>query len=132
MNESVSEFVANKQKKSMLSFVKEFYFGMSWRLAPNFLYNINDCEIVGYFSRMAYQTPGVVLNEISNLLLTVLNSNQVDKRIETVNAPIGSNTSKFGGNDFLKYVGCFDILPLSAFNFAISIVIGLSISNLSF
>ena len=94
--------------------------------------NINDCEIIGYYSRMAYHTPGVILNEISNLLLSLLNSNRIDKQIKTMNVPINSNDSNYNGSDFIKYIECFDILPLSAFNFGISIILGFTISKKNF
>lgn len=130
VNGSVEDFVFEKHTKSINSLVKEFYFGMSWRLySQNFVENINDCEIVGYYSRMAYHTPGVIVNEISNLILTFLNKNRLDKRIHTINSPIISNDSRYNGNDFLKYIGCFDILPMSTFNFAISLVLGFVISK---
>ena len=130
VNGSVADFVLENHTKSVTSLVKEFYFGMSWRLfSQNILENINNCEIVGYYSRMAYHTPGVIVNEISNLLLTLLNSNRLDKRIHTINSPISSNDSRYDGSDFLKYIGCFDILPMSAFNFSISLILGFVISN---
>jgi len=130
VNGSVGDFVFDKHSKSVISLVKEFYFGMSWRIyAQNFFANVNDCEITGYYSRLAYHTPGVIVNEISNLLLAFLNANRLNKRISTINSPIGSNDTRYNGDDFLKYIGCFDILPMSAFNFVISLVLGFMISN---
>ena len=71
---------------------------------------------------MAYQTPGVVVNEVSNLLLATLNSYTLDKRIDTINSPIATQ-DQYNGNDFFRYLACFDIIPLGIFTFAISIVL---------
>ena len=63
---------------------------------------------------MAYHSLGIVVSEVSNLLLYLLSEDSpVTKRIVTYNSPLSSNSSKYVGDDFVKFLGCFDILPLS-------------------
>jgi hypothetical protein len=52
----------------------------------------------------------------------------LDQTISTYNTPLTPSYSKYYGNDFLKYLGCFDILPLSIFNFAVSLLLSFVIS----
>ena len=125
LDQPVPNYVFDKHKTSLYSLVNQYYFGMTWKLADS----INDLEIIGYYSKMAYNTPGVVLNEISNLLLAKSNNDDINKTITTYNSPLLPEDPKYNGNDFLKYIDCFDILPISLFNFATSIVIGLVISK---
>lgn len=61
-------------------------------------------------------------------MLSFLNRNKLDQTITTYNEPLIPSYSKYYGNDFLKYLGCFDILPLSIFNFAISLLLSFVIS----
>lgn len=62
------------------------------------------------------------------MLLSFLNRNKLDQSITTYNEPIIPSYSKYYGNDFLKYLGCFDILPLSIFNFSMSLLLSFVIS----
>ncbi len=63
---------------------------------------------------MAYHSVGIVVNEVTNLMLYLLSENSPIKRqIVTFNSPLSSNNSKYIGDDFVKFLGCFDILPLS-------------------
>ncbi|CAF0854082.1 unnamed protein product [Brachionus calyciflorus] len=128
VNSSVYDYVADKHNKSLTSLLKENFFGLSWLSSAKTPNDINSFEITGMYSTTAYQTPGVLLNEISNLLLSYLNSNKLDKSIQTVNEPIPPDNNNYYGNNFLKYLGCFDVLPLSLFNFASSIVVSFIIS----
>nr|UOU03314.1 ATP-binding cassette subfamily A3-like 1 [Brachionus rubens] len=128
VNNSVYDYVTNKHNKSLTSLLKEHYFGITWLSSVTSPSDINSFDITGYYSSTAYQTPGVLVNEISNLLLSFLNSNKLDKSIQTVNEPIPPDNNNYYGNNFLKYLGCFDVLPLSLFNFATSLVIGFIIS----
>lgn len=127
-NTTVQDLASQKHNRSLNSLLKENYFGITWITPPVRAYNINNLEIIGSFSKLAYQSPGVIVNEISNLILSYLNSNKLDKTIETVNSPIPPDSNNYVGNNFLKYLGCFDILPLSLFNFGTSLVIAFAIS----
>lgn len=85
---------------------------MSFNISEPF--NVNTAELVGYYSTMAYHSLGIVVSEISNLLLFLLSKDYPARRqIVTYNSPISSNSSKYIGDDFIKFLGCFDILPLS-------------------
>jgi hypothetical protein len=125
---STNEFVANKRKSNLGSLLNDYYMAIEWRVVNDTKNEVGDLNIVGYYSTMAYHSPGILLNEISNLLLAWLNSNNLNKRISTRNTPIPPDYSKYTGNNFLKYLGCFDILPLSLFNFIISILVAFIIS----
>ncbi|RNA03981.1 ATP-binding cassette sub-family A member 3-like [Brachionus plicatilis] len=128
VNSSVYDYVANKHNQSLISLLKENFFGISWINSVTEPNDIDSFDITAYYSTTAYQTPGVIVNEISNLLLSFLNSNKLSKTISTVNEPIPPDNNNYYGNNFLKYLGCFDVLPLSLFNFATSIVIAFVIS----
>lgn len=128
VNSSVYDYVADKHNKSLISLLKENFFGITWLNSITQPADIDKFDITAYYSTTAYQTPGVIINEISNLLLSFLNSNKLNKRISTVNEPIPPDNNNYYGNNFLKYLGCFDVLPLSLFNFATSIVIAFVIS----
>lgn len=128
VNSSVYDYVAKKHNKSLISLLKEHYFGITWLNSVTDPNDINNFDITAYYSTTAYQTPGVIINEISNLLLSFLNTNKLSKKISTINEPIPPDNNNYYGNNFLKYLGCFDVLPLSLFNFATSIVIAFVIS----
>lgn len=125
---SVFDYVNEKHRNDVMSLLKENYFGFGWSVNQTSPFDVNKFEIVAYYSRMAYHTPAVMVNEISNLLLAYLSGNQLDKTISTYNVPLTPSYSKYYGNDFIKYLGCFDILPLSIFNFAVSLLLSLVIS----
>nr|APD26547.1 ATP-binding cassette transporter subfamily A member 3-like X1 protein [Brachionus koreanus] len=128
VNSSVYDYVAKRHNQSLISLLKEYYFGIKWLSSETEPNDFNNFDITAYYSTTAYQTPGVIVNEISNLLLSFLNTNKLSKSISTVNEPIPPNNNNYYGNNFLKYLGCFDVLPLSLFNFATSIVIAFVIS----
>lgn len=80
-------------------------------------FNENTSRIVGYYSTMAYHSIGIVANEVTNFLLFMLSQDSpVTRQIVTYNSPLSSNSSKYQGDDFVKFLGCFDILPLSLVN----------------
>ena len=58
-----------------------------------------------------------------------MNNNKTDKSITTINRPLSSNDSNYIGDEFLKYLGCFDILPLSIFNFSTSLIVAFIMSS---
>ena len=61
VNGSVADYVFEKQLASMMAFIKGHYFGIEW-IAPGS--DVNKFEIVTYYSKMAYHTPGAVVNEV--------------------------------------------------------------------
>lgn len=61
LNGSIVDIVYSLQLSNMMAFIRGHYFGIEW-IAPDS--NINNFEIVAYFSKMAYHTPGAIVNEV--------------------------------------------------------------------
>ena len=118
INEStdLNRFVFDQRKSSLDLLLHDYCFGMKW----------TNETITVFYSTMAYHSIGVGVIEMSNLILVYLNSS---RSIVTVNAPLPSNDNaainSYATSDFLKHLGCFDILPLSLFNFCTSLIIAL-------
>lgn len=66
LNGSVLDIVYQKQLADMSAFVRGNYFGIEW-IAPDS--DVNKFEIVAYYSKMAYHTPGAVVNEVNKQIL---------------------------------------------------------------
>jgi hypothetical protein len=129
-NGSVLDFVFKKQNSSLLALVGNNFIGQEWIVPYDDDLNVNKFNITVYYSRMAFHSSAVAIHEVSNILLSFLNSNKFDKSIRTTNWPVppSANEKTNYGDDFLKYLGCFDILPLSVFNAAVSILYAFVIS----
>lgn len=76
LNGSVLDIVYQKQLADMTAFVKGNYFGIEW-IAPDS--DVNKFEIVAYYSKMAYHTPGAVVNEVQK---QILNSSKFRKKFK--------------------------------------------------
>lgn len=134
VNESPNEYVTEMRRTKFSSLYNDYFVGMKWKINSNNYsdintFDVNNTQIDAYYSTMAYHSPAIIINEISNLLLSLLNSNNLDKSITTFNTPLSSNDSIYVGNEFLKYLGCFDILPLSIFNFSTSLIVAFIMSS---
>ena len=125
IDEDLGDYVSEEVSRDFTALYRQNFFGMSFELSETF--DLNSSSITGYYSTMAYQSLGVIVNEMSNFLLFLLSGNQ-SRTISTFNSPLSSNSSKYFGDDFAKYLGCFDILPLSLFNFLTSITVAFIIS----
>ena len=119
--DNVSSTVLQLRKNSVQNLVGNYYTGMSFYINSTKLY------ATAYYSTLAFHSPGVILNEISNLILAYYSSNSLTNTISTVNAPIPAS-STLTGNDFVDYLACLDTLPLSILNFINAILIGFIIS----
>ena len=120
--DNVSSTVLQARKNDVNSLVSNYYTGMSFNLV-----NSTTLYATAYYSTFAYHSPGVALNEISNLILAYYSSNSLTKTISTYNTPIAA-TSTLTGNTFVDYLACLDTLPLSILNFVNAIIIGFIIS----
>ncbi len=131
---SLNNYVTNMRRNKFSTIYDNYFMGMNWQINSNnntisqFI-DVNTIKIDAFFSTMAYHSSGTIVNEISNLLLYLLNSNKTDKSITTINRPLSSNDSNYIGDEFLKYLGCFDILPLSIFNFSTSLIVAFIMSS---
>lgn len=132
VTQTISDFVFSKHNSSLNSLVSQYFFGYQWTVPLDNaqMMNVNSYDITLYYSRLAYHTSAIGVHEISNMLLTLLNENQLNKSINTYNYPIPptGKDSTYYGDDFLKYLGCFDILPLSLFNMAVALLYAFVIS----
>jgi hypothetical protein len=120
--DNISSIALKLRKDNIQNLVSSYYTGMSFNIV-----NSSQLYAHAYYSTYAYHSPGIIINEISNLILAYYSSNNLTKSIKTVNSPISSNSSQ-NGNDFLSFLPCLDTLPLSIFNFINSIIVALIIS----
>ena len=110
---NLAETVFNERSRNLASIYENNFLGVKFNNVADIL-DLNSLEIIGYYSTMAYHSLGVILNEMSNFLLYSLTSNKaIAPKITTYNSPLSSNNSNYIGDDFIKYLGCFDILPYS-------------------
>lgn len=61
INGSVVDYVYDKQLNNMVAFIKGHYFGIEWYSPDS---DVNKFDIVAYYSKLAYHTPGAVVNEV--------------------------------------------------------------------
>jgi hypothetical protein len=120
--DNVSSVVLQLRKDDVRNLASNYYTGMSFNIV-----NSTNLYATAYYSTFVYHSPGVVLNEISNLILAYYSSNSLTNTISTTNTPIASS-STLTGNNFVDYLACLDTLPLSILNFINAIVIGFVIS----
>ena len=122
--DNVSSTVLQAWKNDVKSLVSNYYTGMSFNLV-----NSSTLYATAYYSTFAYHSPGVALNEISNLILAFYGANNVTQSITTYNTPIAADSSQ-SGNDFIALLPCIDTLPLSILNFVNAVIIGIIISTI--
>lgn len=122
-NNSIAEYVLQKRKLDIRNLVGNYYTAMNFSIIDS-----SSLFTTIYYSTLAYHSSASMINEMSNLLLAFYNSNSLSKTITTYNAPIPGNDSLYTGNDFLKYLSCIDILPLSMLNYINGVILGFFIS----
>ena len=124
--DNISAYVLQKRKDNVLNLVSNYYTGMSFNIT-----NSTTLSATAYYSTFAYNSPGSILNEISNLILAFLNSNNLTQSIKTYNTPISATSvSTTSTNSFIDVLPCMDTLPYSLLNLGNSIIVGLIISLL--
>ena len=130
----LDKFVLNERKNEIKNIVSNYYMGFSINISniTNLITNSTSSEIrvSAFYSRLAYHSCAVVIDLVDNILLAYLNSFNTNMSITTYNKPMASNTTSFRGNSYLKYLACFDILPLSLLNILTAINIAFFISLL--
>lgn len=110
---NLSETVFIERTQNLAAIYEKNFLGVKLSNVADII-DLNSLEIVAYYSTMAYHSLGVILNEMSNFFLFTLTSDkEVAPKIITYNSPLSSNNSNYIGDDFIKYLGCFDILPYS-------------------
>nr|UOU03316.1 ATP-binding cassette subfamily A3-like 3 [Brachionus rubens] len=127
--DNVSSFILNEQKSNLKYQTDDFYMAMSLNIT-----NSEKFQAILYYSTLAFHSSAVMLNEISNLILTFI-TNDVSKSITTINAPLLSNNSLYNGNDLIEFLACLDILPVSILNSVIALIstflISITVINVS-
>jgi hypothetical protein len=124
-NASVDYYVMGKRKDDVRNIVNKYYMGFGINISST-----NEIRISSYYSTLAYHSCAVITNLVDNILLAFLNSHSTNMSIETYNTPLVSNSTIYRGNRFLKYLACFDVLPLSLLNILTAINIAFFISLL--
>jgi hypothetical protein len=121
---NVSDYVFQRRKSDVKYLANDFYIGMSL--------NITDWQkLYGtvYYSTLALHSSAMAVNEIANLYLAFL-TKDYQKSIVTYNSPLTANDSLYNGDDFLEYLACMDVLPVSLFNMLNSVIVAFVISVL--
>lgn len=103
----VNDKVLEWRKSSYSNFLNNYYVGMSLNLTSS-----NTLSASIYHSSLAYHSSANILNEIDNMILTLM-TNDNTKSISTLNVPIASNSSLSGSTTFLDVLACLDSLPVS-------------------
>ena len=123
-SQNINEYVLEKRKTDLKYLVQDFFIGMKFNVT-----GIDKIYATLYFSSLALHSSAIAVNELSNLLLAY-HSRSIRKTISTLNSPLASNDSLYTGNDFLEYLACIDVLPVSLLNMITSIIIAFIISAL--
>ncbi len=80
--------------------------------------NNNNIIITSVFTgTLAYHSPGVVLNEINNVLLKYYTNNNA-YTLTTINSPLSASSSLSNSTNFLDVLACIDSFPVSLLNFS--------------
>ena len=122
VNSDVNDYVLQQRKNDIKNLISKYYQGMHFNLTNSKLY------ATLFFNSMAFHSSANMLNEIDNILLYLANGNSMAKTINTINAPLSSNSSLSSTTNFLEILACIDSLPVSLLNFINSIIVALMIS----
>jgi hypothetical protein len=120
--DSVDEFVLDRRRLEPIYLTSDLYIGMSLNITSE-----DKLFATLYYSTMAFHSSANAVHEATNLFLAFL-TNNFEKRITTYNQPFKSNNTLYYGDEFIKYLACLDILPVSYFNMLNSIIIVLIMS----
>jgi hypothetical protein len=122
--DTVSDFVLSRRRNEPSYLTSDLYIGMSFNItsADKFYATL-------FYSTMAFHSSANAVHEATNLLLA-FSTNDFNKRITTYNQPFKSNNTLYYGDEFIKYLACLDILPVSYFNMLNSIIIVIIMSVL--
>ena len=122
VSSDVNDYVLQQRKSDIKNLLSKYYQGMHFNLTNSKLY------ATLFFNSMAFHSSANMLNEIDNILLYLANGNSMAKTINTINAPLSSNSSLSSTTNFLEILACIDSLPVSLLNFINSIIVALMIS----
>lgn len=122
VSSNLNDYVLDKRKNDIKNLVRNYYMGMSLNLS-----SADKLYATIYFSSMAYHSSANILNEIDNLILYVASNYTSQYKINTINAPLASNTSLSSSNQLLEVLPCLDTMPFSLLNFINSIIVALMI-----
>lgn len=126
LDNPVDDYVFNLRKSDINNIVDKYYLGFAINVSKT-----NNIQLSSYYSTLAYHSSATILSFLHNFLFEYTNQNKSSpKSITTYNTPLPANSTRYNGNRFLKYLACFDILPLSLLNLFTSINVGFFISLL--
>lgn len=123
---NISNYVLGLRKRDIKNLVNDYYFGMSLNMTGDSKFSASL-----YYSTMAFHSSGVVLNELTNLMLKFY-TNNLNKSITTYNAPFSLLSNDYANsNNFLQNLACIDVLPTSILNLMNAEIVALIISLLA-
>lgn len=120
-DDDVPGFILNHRNQDINTLASDFYIGMSLNIT-----GVDKFYSTLYYSTMAFHSSANAINEMTNMYLAFL-TNNFSRRIVTYNMPLKSNDSLYYGDEFIKYLGCLDILPVSFFNMLNSLIVVIQI-----
>ena len=121
----IDEYVLNQRLNNVNNFVNNYYMGFAINISST-----DEIRLSAYYSTLAYHSCAAIISLVDNIFLSYLNSFNQNMSITTHNTPLPANATIFRGNRFLKYLACFDVLPLSLLNTLTAINIAFFISLL--
>jgi hypothetical protein len=122
--DNISKYVVDKRVQDVKNLASDYYVGMKLNLTESKRLNAQL-----YYSTLAFHSSAMIVNEYSNLLLAFL-TKDFNKKIITFNSPLTSNDSLYNGDNFVEYLACIDILPISLLNMLNSLIVSFMISGL--
>jgi hypothetical protein len=122
-NDTVNDYVLTLRKKSLDYLRRNYFGGMSL-----YLTTATTLTATFYYSSLAYNSAGIMLNEIDNLILQLIKGS-TSYSITTFNEPIVSSSSySLSNTNFLDLLSCIDIIPFTLIDFFTSMIVAFIIA----
>jgi hypothetical protein len=121
--DTVNDYVLALRKNSLDNLRSNYHGGMSLYLTAS-----TTLTATFYYSTLAYNSAGIMLNEIDNLILQLIKGDTTCS-ISTYNEPIVSaSTYSLSNSNFLDLLSCVDIIPFTLVNFFTSMIVAFMIA----
>ena len=110
-SDNINEYVLELRKSDPYkNLVMNYFGGLSLNYSNNLLYS----KI--YFSSMAHHSSASLINEMNNFNLFMM-TNKSNRSITTLNKPLKANMFLSMSNNYIEFLACLDVLPVSTLSF---------------
>lgn len=120
---NVDDFVYIKRKEDSKNLISKYFFGIEIDSDRNYF--------LGHYSSLIYHSAATIVNEMNSLLLAFL-TNNMNRSIKTVNAPVSTGKSSALPSNFsynqLDIFSCLEIIPFSFIDYIFGIIVAFIIS----